>query len=203
MRKIRVLAFMVALIYLFLFLGATWLSNIEVTEPQHGTINITAEQYEEAIAKWHAHDVEEYEISLHYLMGISVADLTLRVNDSLNDIHVVHHSNSEGNDSPPGPLDRNRYGWLQEYTVDKLFTRVADILSNGPFEMGEVGTDMFAFYYDYDIQFDPALGYPTNIKRNGRAPSHWEKEGIFSSGPSHYSYFISVKSLKVITKGEE
>ncbi|HEX9988830.1 MAG TPA: hypothetical protein VGE45_10195 [Chloroflexia bacterium] len=188
---------------LIFILGLLWLlTNWDyvfsaVSKPEHGTINITRTQYEEALAKWRSHRVEKYQITLEYLMGRTVGDITLEVSDQGKNLYRLQESNSDGPDPMPGAVALDDYEWA---TVDGLFNHVEDTLRGGPFQSGDISNDQFAFFYDYVIAFDPDVGYPSEIRRNGRAPNHWSEGATFikTSGPAHTSYFISIKALNIL-----
>ncbi|MFL5733166.1 MAG: hypothetical protein ACJ78Q_08195 [Chloroflexia bacterium] len=72
-------------------------------------------------------------------------------------------------------------------TVDGLFHEIDSILSDGPFS-----TD--GFPVDYTIQFDPVLGYPTEIKRNGRQG----RNAPVSTEVYHLGMYKGIQGLKII-----
>jgi hypothetical protein len=190
-----------------------WVSSIHerLLGPEEGTINITEQQYELALNKWKEQHIEEYEISVEYLLGMDGGDVTLRVNASTHEIYLISGQRYSGDAANIGPVPYENYA---VFTVEGLFNRAYDILSNGPLQVGDTfdpddalpsatspaSTELPGFFYDYTITFNPQQGYPTEVTRHGRAPTWWREKGVYTSGPSHTSYFFRVTDLKVLKK---
>ena len=129
--------------------------------------NITRAQYEEAIAKWRTAGVQRYRIRLNYgAFSLFGGSWTLTVNSSAGRPVVEEYAAEQGGrnaGATPTPED------LHNFTVEGLFERVGEIITNAPPEgpttvpVPTPGGDI-PFYYL--VTFDPTLGYPTVIEQH-------------------------------------
>jgi hypothetical protein len=151
------------------------------------TINVSRQQYDAALASWRAQRAAEYEIEVDYepeLYGGKLGSMTMNVRDasSISILQTPVHLTQ----AHPDPVN---------FTVEKLFAHVDDVLNNG---LGAMTGD-WAYQVEYKIEFDPVLGYPEHIARIGSAPPHWKAAGLSSSTVRDSSYSITVRSLKILT----
>ena len=127
--------------------------------------NFTREQYEEAIAKWRTAGVQRYKIrttfSAFSLLG---GTWNLTVDSSAGAPTVVEYGSEAGGrnaGASPTPQD------LHMFTVEGMFERVQEILTNappeGPTAVPTPGGDFLLYYL---VTFDPTLGYPTTIEQH-------------------------------------
>jgi hypothetical protein len=156
---------------------------------EHDTINITREDYEQALAKWQANRPRDYELTLER----SDHEVTLRISTELSTTELVQwlylgRKPDEEND-PPIPVE------LLSMTVEELFALVDDSLST-------VNSDALpredefeaSIFYDFEVALDEALGYPTHLAwyRRLTKPAReltWRQETQDT---------IDVKALKVL-----
>ena len=127
--------------------------------------NFTKEQYEEAIAKWRTAGVQRYRIKLDYIaFSLFGGTWTLTVDSSAGRPVVEDYSTEQGGrnaGATPTPED------LHMFTVEGLFERVGEIVTNAPPEglaaVPTPGSDIAMYYL---VTFDPTLGYPTTIEQH-------------------------------------
>jgi hypothetical protein len=120
------------------------------------TINITEESYEQALAKWQAQHITDYEITV----ATGQSEATLRVTGGGANIDVIKQSyaGSEASlSSAPGELDE-----LRQMTVERLFQLSRDALDDMESGAGPSRSEdgAFDYFYDYDIHLDGTHGYP-------------------------------------------
>ena len=164
--------------------------------PENGTINYAEQDINAGLAKWRASDIKDYEISVEFLLGMNVGELTLEVREHGKEIVLLRGEDSRG---PDGEIDPTDYNGFRSFTVDGLFDWARDNLTE-PLSSGDVDRDQTAFFYDYSATFDGTAGFPTQIERKGRAPRRWREGDTFvmTSGPSHSSYFVRVVGFRVL-----
>jgi hypothetical protein len=135
--------------------------------PEHvdrNTINVTQSDYDQALQKWTARGVSEYEISIHS----GADDITLRVSGGVDTIQVLQHlhSGSPANEQrlPAGAA------LLRRMTVDLLFQNVKEALDFNALGGGSnrPGSND-VYFFDYSARFNPDLGYPTYFSAYQRA----------------------------------
>jgi hypothetical protein len=127
--------------------------------------NFTKEQYEEAIAKWRTAGVQRYRMTINYIaFSLLGGTWNLTVNSSAGRPVVEEYAIQEGGrnaGATPTPED------LHDFTVEGLFERVGEIVSNAPPEglasVPQAGGDINFYYL---VTFDPTLGYPTTIEQH-------------------------------------
>jgi hypothetical protein len=135
---------------------------------ERDTVNITEASYQSAVDKWVASNLSSYE------MTVERGDyaVTLDVSDNGNTTRMVKHfyrGTESRTDDPPEAL--------VHMTVEKLFAQTHDALSKvttgglRSFVAGDTST-----FYDFEVQFDPTLGYPTRITEYRRLT--WVRKDI-------------------------
>jgi hypothetical protein len=129
----------------------------ETTPPaQQAGINITQAQYDEALAKWRAAGVGEYEMVVEYqAFSLYAGTLTLRVKGG-EVVEVVNFERSGRAAGTPIP-DLAQLNFL---TVEALFEKVGSALAAKPWEVSSESD----IPLDYQVEFDPTLGYPTLVQ---------------------------------------
>lgn len=119
-------------------------------------LNITREEYEGALAKWKAQGAQEYRIVIDYLaFSLYRGTWTLQVKGG--DVQVI--SFSQGNQpvaAPPTPEKE----FFELLTVEGQFATINRALNGQPGNLGELDSGPQASYI---VEFDPALGYPTQL----------------------------------------
>ncbi len=131
--------------------------SVVAEQVDRSTVNITEDDYRKALARWQASGITEYELKLDR----NQAEVTLRVTGGPN-IQVISQSYRGAKVSDLEDIPEVTE--LQQFTVERLFDTVASSLHT--VEAGaSAGTNnpQGSYFYDYDIRFDPALGYPTYI----------------------------------------
>lgn len=147
--------------------------------PETPGINITQADYDAALAKWKALNVQEYNIVVDY----SAFALTAGTWD-LNVTHSAIKPNSfqrGGTPTPPPAVDNQALFLL---TVDGLFNEVSRALQSQQSDE--------TYLFRYEIQFDPDKGYPTHFSaRNVPNPTTGNQV-------ADADFSIIVKSLTVV-----
>jgi hypothetical protein len=127
---------------------------------ERDTINITRQEYEQALALWEAQGAEQYELS----WGTDDDHIVVRVTVG-EDFPVVVRQVRHGKE-----IDLAKEGMpelspeYQQLTVERLFSLVAQSLSH--VEHGDLPrTDNTgsSVYYDFEVTLDPVLGYPKHF----------------------------------------
>ncbi len=146
-------------------------STSEISPPG---INITREQYNEALAKWLSQGVQEYELVVMEGGGLS-PDATWKIRVRVNNgkSRVVSFRYLSGYESPPA---RIKPADLEYLTIEHIFAVIDEISS-------PEGT---CKYYD-TVRFDPNLGYPASI--------FYGLAGVYDANGG-----IAIKSLKILKR---
>jgi len=139
-------------ITLVLLLAAWRVWVILFTPPPY--LNISKEQYAEALSRWRSYQIEEYEIKACSNSRIRQA-VTLHVSDSGNKIELV--------EAEFGTLD-DEEEFVKAYTVEGMFKEVGDIINQEPKEHSQATLSVAPFSMYYQVSFDAALGFPTSIE---------------------------------------
>jgi hypothetical protein len=125
--------------------------------PAPSLINITRQQYEEALAKWQAADVEEYEITVaHFGMFSSINKL--RVTDHGTKVTVLEDSMSAWGGTPP-PITKSE----DPDSVEGMFAYVEGIIENNTESHVNAAMEKDHYYIAHEVELDPDLGYPVRI----------------------------------------
>jgi hypothetical protein len=149
--------------------------------PTPPAINITRQQYEEALAKWQASGVDEYEITKS----------TITPWGGTTSVHVSDHGKTIHNLRPDDS------SWLEpdeSDTVEGMFKEVDELLRRAA--ETDIATAMAkdGSYDAFAVEFDPDLGYPVSIAGYAvTAPGHTVFDG---------SSYTTVKEVKIIKKSQ-
>lgn len=129
----------------------------EIPQPaQQAGINITQAQYDEALAKWRAAGVGEYEMVAEYqAFSLYAGTLTLRVEGG-EVVEVINFERGGRAAGTPIP-DLTQLNFL---TVEALFEKVGEALASTPWEVSSESD----IPLDYQVEFDSTLGYPTLVQ---------------------------------------
>jgi uncharacterized ubiquitin-like protein YukD len=135
-------------------------------------INITRSEYEQALAKWKAQKVEEYEITVD-ITAFGAGTSTLRVSDYGNKVEQL------------APIVRPTLGLtakdieasIKWDTIEGMFDEIDAALAASNVDWN--------FHAKYQVSFDPALGYPQHMARRVLNMSHGDRD-------------VTVTSLKII-----
>jgi hypothetical protein len=133
-------------------------TETEAAQPdQQAGINITQAQYDEALAKWRAAGVSEYEMVAEYqAFALYAGTLTLRVKGGEVVEVISFERGGRATGTPiPNPGD------LNFLTVEALFERIGEALATRPWDIG--GSES-GIPFDYQVEFDPTLGYPSLLQ---------------------------------------
>lgn len=159
--------------------------------PEHvdrSTINITRSDYDQALAKWNAQAITEYELVIHS----DTDDVTLRVNVPEGIVDILQHLHGG---SPLGETIPTNSALLRRITVERLFDRANEGLG---IILNEANSDvpltMHNVFYDYNVRFDQQRGYPTYFSVYRRF-TQLPREVIWRKTLQEP---IEVRSLKVI-----
>jgi hypothetical protein len=150
-RRNVVLGTLVVVLLIGACVGTIQLYKLNI--PEHvdrSTIDVTQSDYNQALQKWLARGVSEYELSIRS----GSEEIILRVPGmNSSPVEVIQHLHSG---SPADELNLpTGSGRLRRMTVDRLFGEIKRVLD---FDT-TVGANQL--FYDYSARFDPDLGYPT------------------------------------------
>ncbi|MGI8588648.1 MAG: hypothetical protein ACR2M0_13325 [Chloroflexia bacterium] len=122
--------------------------------------NITQAEYEQALAKWRARGVSEYEITLIDATRLDIGGkLRLRIKVENGEPRVVSYTDLNQGRSQVIPLDTlsaDKRDYLPELSVERMFRLLGKLFT------GE-WANSYAYSAHYEVGFDPALGYPTYV----------------------------------------
>lgn len=143
--------------------GAT-LTPILLTPTTLG-INITKEEYEQALSKWRSQAIEEYAITVRYsayseFMGI----WTLQVQSNGAAAKVLDYVREPGLEAPVGGVGSHSQMPTTEDGIKYLKEQLQDITVEGQFEsITQVfGTEWHSLR-EVNVGFDPKFGYPSHV----------------------------------------
>jgi hypothetical protein len=143
----------------------------EGAETTQKPINILREEYEEALGKWQASGIEEYEISVHTTAHWS-SKVVLRVSEKGKRILVVNPTTSAV--STPDP---DYASALEDDTVEGMFAYVERFLNEDRVKQSGADTST-NFHMAYTVEFDPKFGYPISISGY---PATWQDVVVFDT----------------------
>jgi len=155
-RRNVVLAGVVMLVLIAACAGTIGLyKSVVAQHVDRDTINITQESYGQALAKWQAQHIMDYEISLE--SGVSEA--TLRVTGGGANVQVIRQAirgSEVSTTDSTGELAE-----LRQATVEHLFQLVQDALDSVQLGQDTRHSDgKFDYFYDYDVHLDGTRGFP-------------------------------------------
>jgi hypothetical protein len=151
-------------------------------------INITRGEYEQALARWNAQKIEEYDITTdtRAFMGGTMT------------VHVSAFGNKVEELAPVArPLDTlttDDIKYLKEDTVEGLFATIGDAFKDNEQIKTSAVPASEQFYMVYHVSFDPRLGYPNHIV--GHATND-AGDYLYDSDRDE-----TVTSLKIIKRGK-
>jgi hypothetical protein len=124
-------------------------------------LNITRQQYEDALARWRSQGISRYRIAVSFnAFSPWAGSWVLTVNSANGADQVVDSQRTEttgkGAGTPPSPE------FLSALTVEGLFGRVEQLLNDAPAAGPTTPGDPFGLYHE--VTFDAAMGYPTRIE---------------------------------------
>jgi hypothetical protein len=152
---------------------------IVVPTPTVVWVNVTRQQYEQALAMWRSQGIEEYEARVEYhayteLMGI----WTLRVKTVGGDYEVLDYTREPGLDPPLEYTGSPRRMPTDEAGKDYLKEQLKYLTIEGQFkDLGTIVAGRGVGCFTTEATFDPRLGNPTKIEGTPTACSHgadWE-----------------------------
>ncbi len=159
---------------------------------ERDTLNITEADYTQAVAKWRAQNVSEYEMTLHS----GADDVTLRVNVGGTDVpQVLKHSHGGSPVTDEVPAGS---ALLRRMTVDLLFQYANQAVAASAAQSGAVPSHTsngeYDFFRDYTVRFDQNRGYPTYFATYQRK-AHTSREIVWRET---IQAPIEIRALKVI-----
>jgi hypothetical protein len=142
-------------------------------------VNITQADYDAALAKWEALNVQEYNENVTYdAFAITRGTWDLHVTTSA--IEPVSFSQN-GTPATPPTIEGDAFRLL---TVDGMFNNVARALAD------QSSQD---YQFRYEVRFDPEKGYPTFFSARS-VPNPETNSGVLADA----DYTITVHSLEVV-----
>jgi len=122
--------------------------------------NITQTEYEQALAKWRARKVSEYEITLIDATRMDIGGkLRLRIKVESGEPRVVSYTDLNQERSQVVPLDTlsaDEQDYLPQLSVERMFRLLGKLFT------GE-WANSYAYAARYEVGFDSVLGYPTYV----------------------------------------
>jgi hypothetical protein len=117
-------------------------------------VNITLEDYERALNKWKAQNIQEYEITvdINAFMG---GTRSLRVSDEARKITILRPPEPERTPEP------RYFEYSREDTVEGMFEEIRAVLDDAQIFHTPAMSGSGRFYMAYRVEFHPELGYPT------------------------------------------
>jgi hypothetical protein len=149
------------------------------TPPSSGT-NITQAQFDEALSRWRAQGVEEYELKIGYsayspLMGWW--DLRVRASGDVSE--VITYTRVGSLDAPTGGLGAQGEMPTAGPGIEALKTDLQWLTIEGQFAqikalLDDPTSSRFEWAGYYVVTFDPTMGYPASVRTvNGSEPQEW------------------------------
>jgi hypothetical protein len=145
-------------------------TNIQVEATMSSTpitINITQQEYETALAQWQSHHIQDYEITLVDSSQMIIGG-KMRLRFELNGaepqlIEYIALGQDQPRDVPLDTLSADDKDHLQGLSVEEMFNLIGGLFSGKNAIPSSPASD-------YDIAFDPILGYPTHIYSRAFSP---------------------------------
>lgn len=124
------------------------------------TINITQQDYVNALARWQAQGVSEYEITLIDSSRMDIGGkMKLRIALDRGNPRLVEYtmlSQTRPQLVPLSTLSADELDHLRGLSVEAMFGVIGELFNGNPPGLTRPN-------FDYDIAFDPELGYPTHV----------------------------------------
>jgi hypothetical protein len=157
-------------------------------------INITEAEYENALSRWRARGIEEYEITLADSTRMAGGGkLRLRVRVENGEPILVSYADLNGEQPKAVPLDvldAKELAFLRERSVEGMFGLIGEVFRGTYSDTGNVVNE-------YKIEFDKELGYPSRV----HSRILLREGGITVTECCIYYDVIGVKILKSHTPG--
>ncbi len=150
-------------------------------------INVSQEEYQDALARWRAQDVVEYQITLvdsTYMAIGGEARLHFKVEQGHSSL--ISYTNLSGDQPeifPVATLSSDELEFWQSRSVEGMFQLIG-LVFRGESSSSQVYGD------DYDVAFHPTLGYPLHV-HSRVLPAH----GL---SPTECCIYYEVLHLKII-----
>jgi hypothetical protein len=186
--KPRTRLVLVAAVLLVIIVATVSLALALSTSISTPPINISRNEYEQALAKWKAQKIEEYEITTD-TMALAGGARTLHVSDHGNKIEQLYPKLLSASASTPEDFE-----YLKKDTVEGMFAQVNHMLSESNAFNAVASYFTRDFYMAYQVTFDMDLGYP-------QAVSGWPitKTDYYISDAG---WATRVTNLKIIRQGK-
>src|SRR5215212_1936540 len=127
----------------------SWVANL--TPLQQGSINISRDNYEAALAKWRSQDILEYEMDLDIATPrggrascLGCGTYTLNVHG--NDVTLINYISPTVGYASPAEQDE----LSKSYTIDGIFAQVDKMVTAGPRRCDRFPVTLI---FDYTIRF--------------------------------------------------
>ena len=156
-------------------------TSIAQPTPSLPQVNIARHEYDNALARWRARGVLEYEMTLvdSTYMGMG-GNIRLRFWVKSGDAKLTSYTDLNGDQPrviPLSTLSADDVDYLNSLSIESRFNLIESVFTGKI-----VNTPDYASYFD--IAFDPILGYPTNIHSGsppatrgpgGSRPGRWRR----------------------------
>jgi hypothetical protein len=157
-------------------------------------INITETEYENALARWRARSIEEYEITLADSTRMAGGGrLRLRIRVDNGEPILVSYTDLNGEQPkaiPVETLDAEELAFLRERSVEGMFGLIGEVFTGTYSDTGNVVNE-------YEIEFDNELGYASRVHSRVLL----REGGITVTECCIYYDVIGVKILRTNTPG--
>jgi hypothetical protein len=163
-------------------------------KPDETVINFTQQEYENAVARWHAQNVLEYEITLIDSSRMVVGGkMRLRIRVDGGEPRLVEYARLSQDQPEIIPLDTlstDDLEYLRGLSVEAMFDLLGRVFDGGL-------TAPSGPIFEYDVAFEPSLGYPTHVYSR-----IFSREGGLSPTECCLSYeVLDLKIIRGITPG--
>ena len=156
-------------ILLSIFVCALSARAYKLVVPEHvdrDTINITRADYEQALNKWRSRGAIEYEISV----SRGRDSVQTRVNEAERKLYLLKNVRDLEELPVSGLKEPADFASFRGWTVEGLFETAEGYVAQMPTGGGRIrpGSEEYDYFYDFTVQFDPNLGYPTYLSEQLR-----------------------------------
>ena len=157
-------------------------------QPTEPGINISRQEYEQALAKWSARGGTEYVMVVEF-MAFSPYSGLWQIHVSGEQVRTVSFTRASGEQVDPVP---QALDFQKEWTVERQFAAIGRALDEEPWDVGSSESEI---PFDYRVSFDDNLGYPTLLQVTA-APNPNSGSQIADA-----DYSIKSSGLKVLPSG--
>lgn len=128
-------------------------------------INITKEEYEQALVKWRSQAIEEYEIKVRYTAYSSLMGIwTLHVKSAGDDAEVLDYVRESGLEAPEGGVGSHNQMPTDEEGINYLKEQLEYLTIEGQFKsINHVFSKEWQGLREVNVRFDPEFGYPSDV----------------------------------------